>query len=538
MKIRITESQYKILVNKPRDVVFGNVNEASKPKETPEEIDAKIEEILNHVRNGGEFIRVYGQDNKYTWLKSKSQHDKTGKFKNVFDQIKKIQEKLDNKKIEEILNHVRNGGEFIRVVKKNDKYKWLLNKSLNDKTEEQKFKKALDQIYEIQEELENKKIEEILNHVRNGGEFIRNAQKDDNFKWLKSRLKNKTKEKKIKKAFDQIKKIEEEFENKKIEEILNHVRNGGGLTGVNYEWLKGKIRYDTSEEKKFKKAFDQIKKIQEELKNKKLEEILNQVRNGGGLSIVNYGWLTQKIETDTFEEKKFKKVLDQIRKIQEELENEKIDEKIEEILNHVRNGGSFIRDATKDDYYKWLYNKSLSDKTEEKKFQNALDQIYKIQAKLGIKREWWGERVIIDTLEKMGFEDIPQQGQHTYKDCKNSLTCNFYKFDIYLPYNENNYMVGKDKDFYIPETGIIFEYDGIQHFESIDYYGGEEKFIKRIHSDKEKNSYCQNNNIKLVRIPYTSKKITDIKNDIISALKNTDTFILTGDYPQLGWNQK
>jgi hypothetical protein len=112
------------------------------------------------------------------------------------------------------------------------------------------------------------------------------------------------------------------------------------------------------------------------------------------------------------------------------------------------------------------------------------------------------------------------------------------EFDIYLPYNENNYMIGKNEGFYIPETGIIFEYDGSQHFESIEYYGGEEKFIKQIRSDKEKNSYCQNNNIKLVRIPYTSKTITDIKRDIISALKNTDTFILTGDYPQLGWNQK
>ena len=30
MKIRITESQYNILVNKPRDVVFGRINEGGK----------------------------------------------------------------------------------------------------------------------------------------------------------------------------------------------------------------------------------------------------------------------------------------------------------------------------------------------------------------------------------------------------------------------------------------------------------------------------------------------------------------------------
>jgi hypothetical protein len=369
MRIIITESQYRVLVNKSRDVVFGNVNEGRQPKETPEEIDAKIEEIKNHVRNGGEFIRDEKKDDNYKWLYTRLRADKTKeqKFQNAFDQIKKIQEELENKKIREIKNHVRNGGEF---GKKSDNkyYNWLYYKSRTDKTEEQKFQNALDQIKKIQEELENKKIKEILNHVRNGGEFTRLYGQDDN--------------------------------------------------------------------------------------------------------------------------------------------------------------------------YKWLRNKSRSDKTEEQKFQNALDQIDEIQKKLGIKREWQGEKVIRDTLIGMGFKDIPRQGQHIYKDCRNSLTCKFYKFDIYLPYNENNYMIGKNEGFYIPETGIIFEYDGRQHFKPNEHFGGEEEFIKRIHGDKEKNSYCQNNNIKLVRIPHTSKTRIDIQNDIISSLKNPNTFILTGDYPKLGWNQK
>jgi uncharacterized protein YjgD (DUF1641 family) len=426
MRIIITESQYRVLVNKSRDVVFGNVNEGRQPKETPEEIDAKIEEIKNHVRNGGEFIRDEKKDDNYKWLYTRLRADKTKeqKFQNAFDQIKKIQEELENKKIREIKNHVRNGGEF---GKKSDNkyYNWLYYKSRTDKTEEQKFQNALDQIKKIQEELENKKIKEILNHVRNGGEFTRLYGQDYDYSWLRS---------------------------KKIAD----------KTG------------------KFQNALDQIKKIQEELENKKIKEI----------------------------------------------------------LNHVRNGGEFTRLYGQDDNYKWLRNKSRSDKTEEQKFQNALDQIDEIQKKLGIKREWQGEKVIRDTLIGMGFKDIPRQGQHIYKDCRNSLTCKFYKFDIYLPYNENNYMIGKNEGFYIPETGIIFEYDGRQHFKPNEHFGGEEEFIKRIHGDKEKNSYCQNNNIKLVRIPHTSKTRIDIQNDIISSLKNPNTFILTGDYPKLGWNQK
>jgi uncharacterized protein YjgD (DUF1641 family) len=423
MKIRITESQYNILVNKARDVVFGKINEGRKPRETPEEIDTKIEDILNHVRNGGEFIRDEKKDDNYKWLYHKSKTVKPEKFEKAFDQIKKIQDELENKKIEGILNHVRNGGEF---GKKSDNkyYNWLYYKSQTDKTG--KFQNALDQIKEIQDELEDKKIEEILNHVRNGGEFTRLYGQDDNYSWLTSKKQS----------------------------------NKNSL--------------------KFQNVFDQIKEIQNELEDKKIEKI----------------------------------------------------------LNHVRNGGEFTRIYGKDDNFKWLKNKSKTDKTG--KFQKALDQINEIQVKLGIKREWWGEKTIKDILITMGFKDIPGQGQHKYKDCKNSLTCRFYKFDIYLPYNENNYMVGKNKGFYIPETGIIFEYDGPQHFKPNEHFGGEEEFIKRIRGDKEKNLFCKNhkpNPIKLVRIPYTSKTKEDIKSDIELALKDPSTFILTGDYPKAGWNK-
>ena len=120
--------------------------------------------------------------------------------------------------------------------------------------------------------------------------------------------------------------------------------------------------------------------------------------------------------------------------------------------------------------------------------------------------------------------------KHKYKECKNSLTCRQYEFDIYLPYNENNVKINKN----IPKTGIIFEYDGVQHFRFNPYFHKtEEKFDSQIHSDKEKNLFCKNNNIKLVRIPYTSKTKEDITRDIESALNNPSTFVLTGDYPKV-----
>lgn len=57
-------------------------------------------------------------------------------------------------------------------------------------------------------------------------------------------------------------------------------------------------------------------------------------------------------------------------------------------------------------------------------------------------------------------------------------------------------------DFYLPKHNICIEYDGIQHFEPVDFFGGEEQFNNQKHNDKLKNTYCRNNNIGLLRIPY------------------------------------
>ena len=57
-------------------------------------------------------------------------------------------------------------------------------------------------------------------------------------------------------------------------------------------------------------------------------------------------------------------------------------------------------------------------------------------------------------------------------------------------------------DFYLPEHNILIEYDGIQHFEPIKYFGGEEALISAQLRDKIKTDYAIANNIKLIRIRY------------------------------------
>jgi hypothetical protein len=53
---------------------------------------------------------------------------------------------------------------------------------------------------------------------------------------------------------------------------------------------------------------------------------------------------------------------------------------------------------------------------------------------------------------------------------------------------------------------LFIEFDGIQHFESKEFFGGDEYFKKIQESDKIKNNWCVNNRYKLIRITYKELK--------------------------------
>lgn len=57
-------------------------------------------------------------------------------------------------------------------------------------------------------------------------------------------------------------------------------------------------------------------------------------------------------------------------------------------------------------------------------------------------------------------------------------------------------------DFYIPELNLCIEADGIQHYETNDFFGGEEGLKIRQEYDGIKNEFCESNGINLLRIRY------------------------------------
>lgn len=83
-------------------------------------------------------------------------------------------------------------------------------------------------------------------------------------------------------------------------------------------------------------------------------------------------------------------------------------------------------------------------------------------------------------------------------------------------------------DFYLPYHNMCIEYDGIQHFEPIEQFGGIIEYNKRIIRDERKNKICMELDIYLLRISYKDyNKIESIINRSVLILINrrTDSFI-------------
>ena len=57
-------------------------------------------------------------------------------------------------------------------------------------------------------------------------------------------------------------------------------------------------------------------------------------------------------------------------------------------------------------------------------------------------------------------------------------------------------------DFFLPEYQAIIEYDGQQHFEPVNFFGGVQSFKEVVRRDAIKNHYCRFLGFPLLRIPY------------------------------------
>jgi len=66
-------------------------------------------------------------------------------------------------------------------------------------------------------------------------------------------------------------------------------------------------------------------------------------------------------------------------------------------------------------------------------------------------------------------------------------------------------------DIYVPELKLAIEYQGLQHYEPVEYFGGEEGFRKNKERDELKARLCSQNGIKMVYFRYNE----EIKKDVV-----------------------
>lgn len=57
-------------------------------------------------------------------------------------------------------------------------------------------------------------------------------------------------------------------------------------------------------------------------------------------------------------------------------------------------------------------------------------------------------------------------------------------------------------DFYLPDSNVLIEYQGLQHYEPRDYFGGLKAYKKQLYHDKLKRRYAVNNGYRLLEVAY------------------------------------
>lgn len=104
-----------------------------------------------------------------------------------------------------------------------------------------------------------------------------------------------------------------------------------------------------------------------------------------------------------------------------------------------------------------------------------------------------GEKEISNILSS---HDIIYEKQKQFMGCKNLRELRF--------------------DFYIPSTNTVIEYNGIQHYKPVEYFGGTEAYLGTCMRDNIKKEYCLNNNINYIEISYKDNILQTLQEKVLN----------------------
>lgn len=90
------------------------------------------------------------------------------------------------------------------------------------------------------------------------------------------------------------------------------------------------------------------------------------------------------------------------------------------------------------------------------------------------------------------------------------------KYEYQKAFDDLKDMRSLSYDFYISSQSILIEYQGIQHYEPVDIFGGDNQFKIQQKHDKMKADYARNHSYNLIAVPYTEDTFSEIKKYLIN----------------------
>lgn len=100
----------------------------------------------------------------------------------------------------------------------------------------------------------------------------------------------------------------------------------------------------------------------------------------------------------------------------------------------------------------------------------------------------------------------------------------FPKYNVQFHYRAD-WLENLELDIYIKEINLGFEYQGIQHYQVVAHWGGENGLKKRQSNDARKKELCKANGVTLIYFDYTEVLTkANVKAKIAKALKSNQLF--------------
>ena len=218
------------------------------------------------------------------------------------------------------------------------------------------------------------------------------------------------------------------------------------------------------------------------------EKFINQIEDNG-IEVIKYNGYRKLSKFKCKSHGFFEKSVENVKKYGcTECYNEK--RKNNNKIDFIKNSKAKWSHMIDFDYDNIIYNGMRSKMKIYSKSTGWIEQIAQNHLNGFLPKSSSGELVIKSILENLNINYIREK---TFEDCKNVIKLRF--------------------DFYLPDINTCVEFNGIQHYKPIEFFGGIERYKSQIKNDNIKQKYCIDNNIKLIVISYKdciSEKINEI----------------------------